>query len=59
MPFGLKNAEATYHWLMNKMFKEQIGHNIEIYIDDILVKSHASRNHVDDMEETFTTLHKY
>ena len=39
MPFELKNAGATYQRLMNRMFHDQIGKNIEIYIDDMLVKS--------------------
>lgn len=38
MPFGLKNVRATYQFLINKNFKIQIGHNIEAYIDDMLVK---------------------
>ena len=39
MPFGLKNAGATYQRLMNKMFARQIGRNVEVYVDDMLVKS--------------------
>ena len=39
MPFGLKNASATYQRLMNKMFAQQIGRNVQIYIDDMLVRS--------------------
>ena len=39
MPFGLKNAGATYQRLMNKMFTRQIGRNVEVYVDDMLVKS--------------------
>ncbi|XP_059441743.1 uncharacterized protein LOC132174049 [Corylus avellana] len=39
MPFGLKNAEATYQRLVNKMFQEQIGKNMKVYVDDMLVKS--------------------
>ena len=42
MPFGLKNAGATYQWLVNKIFKEQIGRNMEVYVDDMLVKSKSS-----------------
>ncbi|XP_058216700.1 uncharacterized protein LOC131327565 [Rhododendron vialii] len=38
MPFGLKNAGATYQRLVNKMFKQQIGCNVEVYVDDMLVK---------------------
>ena len=39
MPFGLKNVEATYQKLMTKIFKPLIGHIVEVYIDDIVVKS--------------------
>jgi len=39
MPFGLKNAGATYQILMNKMYTYQIGRNVQVYVDDILVQS--------------------
>lgn len=39
MPFGLKNAEATYQRLVNKMFKKYLGKSINVYIDDMLVQS--------------------
>jgi hypothetical protein len=38
MPFGLKNAGATYQRLVNMMFKDQIERNMEVYVDDMLVK---------------------
>ena len=38
MPFGLKNARATYQRLMNKIFVHQIGRNVQVYVDDMLVK---------------------
>ena len=38
IPFGLKNAGATYKWLVNHMFKEKINNNMEVYVDDMLVK---------------------
>ena len=38
MPFRLKNASATYQRLMNKMFTQQIGRNVQVYVDDMLVK---------------------
>ena len=41
------------------MFSHQIGRNVEIYVDDILVKSKDEDNHLDDLKETFSTLHKY
>jgi hypothetical protein len=59
MPFGLKNAGATYQRLMNRMFHDQIGKNVEVYIDDMLVKSKEEDDHLKDLEETFNTLRKY
>ncbi|CAA0840378.1 Uncharacterized mitochondrial protein AtMg00860, partial [Striga hermonthica] len=59
MPFGLKNAGATYQRLMDRMFKSQIGQNMEAYVDGILVKSRSSISHVEDLRETFTTLRTF
>ena len=59
MPFGLKNAGATYQRLVNKMFSKQIGRNKEVYVDDMLVKSREELAHLDDLKETFTTLKQY
>jgi hypothetical protein len=59
MPFGLKNAGATYQRLMNKMFRNQIGRNVEVYIDDMLVKTKDKVNHLEDLKETFETLRQY
>ena len=59
MSFGLKNAEVTYQRLMNKMFTHQIGRNIQVYIDDKLVKSLHENDHLDDLQETFDTLRSY
>ena len=56
MPVGLKNAGATYQQLVNKMFQGQIGRNMEVYIDDMLVKSKESGNHAHDLHEAFETL---
>ncbi|KAL5546702.1 hypothetical protein UlMin_006389 [Ulmus minor] len=46
MPFGLKNARATYQRLVNKMFKDQIGKTMEVYVDDMLVKSLKTEEHI-------------
>ena len=59
MPFGLKNAGATYQRLMNKMFAHQIGRNVQVYVDDMLVKSVREHNHLNDLQETFDTLRSY
>ena len=49
MPFGLKNAEATYQRLVNIMFQKLIGSSMEVYIDDMLVKSDKAKLHVDHL----------
>ena len=59
MPFGLKNAGATYQRLVNKMFSKQIGRNMEVYVDNMLVKSREELVHLDDLKEMFTTLKQY
>ena len=59
MPFGLKNARATYQRLMNKMFVNQIGRNVQVYVDDMLVKSLHEDDHLNDLRETFDTLCSY
>ena len=59
MPFGLKNVGATYQRLVNKMFSKQIGRNIEVYVDDMLVKSREELADLDDLKETFITLKQY
>ncbi|KAJ0885315.1 putative nucleotidyltransferase, Ribonuclease H [Helianthus annuus] len=59
MPFGLRNAGATYQRLVNMMFKDQIGQTMEVYIDDMVVKSIKAEDHLRDMEEAFDILDKY
>ena len=59
MPFRLKNAGATYQRLVNKMFNKQIGKNMEVYVDDMLVKSKEELAHLDNLRETFATLKQY
>ena len=59
MPFGLKNAGVTYQRLVNKMFSKQIGRNMEVYVDDMLVKSKEELAHMDNLKQTFTTLKQY
>nr|GFD48307.1 reverse transcriptase domain-containing protein [Tanacetum cinerariifolium] len=58
MPFGLKNAGATYQRLMDKAFESQAGRNIEVYVDDLVVKIYTEAEMVRDIEETFSTLRK-
>ncbi|XP_064997182.1 uncharacterized protein LOC135632503 [Musa acuminata AAA Group] len=59
MPFGLKNARATYQRTVNKMFAHQIGRNMEVYVDDMIVKSQEARTHLADLAEAFATLRKF
>ena len=59
MPFGLKNAGVTYQRLMNRMFAPQIGRNVQVYVDDMLVKSRREEDHLEDLRETFDTLRSY
>ncbi|KAL0462562.1 UNVERIFIED_CONTAM: Retrovirus-related Pol polyprotein from transposon.6 [Sesamum latifolium] len=59
MPFELKNTGATYQRLVDKIFRPQLDRNMEVYVDDMLVKSKEAFNHVKDLEETFTVLRKY
>lgn len=48
MPFSMKNVRTTFQRMFNKVFAEQIGKNVETYIDDILVKSEKIDEHVKD-----------
>ncbi|GJV47880.1 reverse transcriptase domain-containing protein [Tanacetum coccineum] len=58
MPFGLKNAGATYQRLVDKAFDNQVGWNIEVYVDDLVIKSYTKAEMLRDIEETFRTLRK-
>ena len=59
MPFSLKNAGSTYQRMMTKMFKPQLGRNIEVYIDDMVIKSKVVSGHVGDLTSIFGILIKY
>ncbi|CAL8163647.1 unnamed protein product [Prunus armeniaca] len=59
MPFGLKNAGATYQRLVNKIFKEQIGRIMEVYVDDMLVKAPKRADHLKNLTEAFSLLRQY
>ncbi|GKC53723.1 reverse transcriptase domain-containing protein [Tanacetum coccineum] len=58
MPFGLKNAGATYQRLVDKAFDNQVGQNIEVYVDDLVFKSHTETEMLRDVDETFRALQK-
>ncbi|GJV71634.1 reverse transcriptase domain-containing protein [Tanacetum coccineum] len=55
MPFGLKNAGATYQRLVDKAFDSQVGQNMEVYVDDLVIKSHTEAEMLRDIDETFRT----
>ena len=59
MPFGLKNAGSTYQRMMTRMFEPQLGKVIEVYIDDMVVKSKVVSKHVKDLEIIFGILRKH
>ena len=59
MSFGLKNTRSTYQRMMTRMFESQLGKNIEIYIDDMVVKSKMVSEHLGDLRAIFEILRKY
>jgi len=59
MHFRLKNAEATYQRMVTRMFKDNIESTVEVYIDDIVVKSKKDERHVMDLNETFEILRRH
>src|SRR6187397_3431181 len=59
MPFGLKNAPATFQRMINTIFINKIGRNMEAYIDDMIVKSKQQADHLADLRETFTILRRH
>ena len=59
MPFGLKNAGATYQKLMDKVLVHMIGQKVKAFVDDMVVTSREKDQHVANLEELFTTITKY
>ena len=59
LPFSLKNAASTYQRMMTRMFEPQLGKNIEIYVDDMVVKSKVVSEHLGDLDDTFNVLRKH
>ena len=59
IPFGLKNVGATYQRLVNRMFNKQIERNVEVYVNNMLIKSKEEKDHLDDLKEMFNTLRQY
>ncbi|GKG03263.1 reverse transcriptase domain-containing protein, partial [Tanacetum coccineum] len=56
MPFGLKNAGATYQRLVDSTFQNQIRRNLEAYVDDMIIKSKEETSLLADIAETFESL---
>ncbi|GJU87062.1 reverse transcriptase domain-containing protein [Tanacetum coccineum] len=56
MPFGLKNARETYQRLVDKVFQKQIDRNLEVYVDNMVIKSRTEQEIIKDIEEIFKTL---
>ncbi|XP_017408416.1 uncharacterized protein LOC108321234 [Vigna angularis] len=59
MPFGLKNVGATYQRLMDRIFQEQIGKCMDVYVDDMVVRSADGMGHIKDLEEVFHQVRKF
>ena len=59
MPFGLKNVGSTYQRMILRMFETQLGKSIEIYVDDMVVKSKVVSEHLGDLGNTFNVLRKH
>ena len=59
MPFGLKNARATYQWMMQACLKDQIGRNVQVYVDDIVITTYQANTLLEDLCETFGALNHY
>ena len=59
MPFGLKNAGASYQRMIQACLKDQIGRNVQAYVDDIVIKTHKAETLLDDLRETFASLNRY
>ncbi|XP_020964004.1 uncharacterized protein LOC110265374 [Arachis ipaensis] len=59
MPFGLKNAGATYQRLMSRVFHDLIGKSVEVYVDDILVKTAEPNKLIDDLQAIFKALRMF
>ncbi|KAM1789773.1 hypothetical protein ACFX12_033900 [Malus domestica] len=59
MPFSLKNAGATYQRAMNTIFHDLIGTIVEVYIDDVVIKSKRRQTHLDDLRQAFLRMRQH
>lgn len=59
MPFGLKNVGAMYQRCMLRYFTDQVGRSVEVYVDDIVMKTNKYDDLITDLEETFANLQRF
>ena len=59
MPFGLKNAGETYMKAMKTMFHDMMHREIEVYVDDVIIKSKKQSKHVKELRRFFERLRRY
>lgn len=59
MPFGLKNSSSTYQRLIDLMFSHQIRENLEVYVDDMIIKTFEECSHTVDLEDILQFVKKY
>jgi hypothetical protein len=59
MPFGLKNAGATYQRMMQNCLGSQIGRNIQVYIDDVVITTRREDSLINELKENFNNLDRY
>jgi hypothetical protein len=59
MPFGLKNAGSTYQRMMQNCLESQIGRNIQVYIDDVVITTRKEESLISDLAETFDNLSRH
>ena len=59
MPFGLKNASATYQHAMQKIFDDMLHKNVECYVDDLVVKSRKREDYLQNLRMVFDRLRRY
>src|SRR6266508_3513393 len=59
MSFGLKNAGATYQRAMQRCLHDQLGRNMEAYVDDVVIKSQVKEDLISDLSKTFANLRRF
>ena len=59
MPFGLKNAGATYQRVVTTLFHDMMHRDVEVYVDDMIVKSRSRVDHLATLERFFERIQKF